>query len=453
MSANTLAPARRNAIKFLGAASREFWPVIARNTGILGALFFISAGSKLVGAGREIYISSRFGVSPITDTFFAVQQIPTAVTNYLFGAFTLAFIPQFIASKGRGLERQFVRRTAAVLVLISLAFSLAMSLGNGGLIATLTGLKQHRELTTGFSLILSLSILPIAVNGLAFGVLHAEGKHKRAMVLGALSPVFMLVSLLLWLLAPSRMFCLALPWSYVLGSLSASFWGVWVLVPLFRNLRTQAPAGDRVRCFGAQLTASSVENVAFNVNIILTVHFAALSGTGGVAINTYAQRISMTALSGVVIPMAQVAHTRLSRVGIEHAASTFSRMLVLLSPCFAVFSLTTFFLRDFLVKLIYQRGAFSISDTAAVSAALAPYCAYFFVMAMNALFARFFFSVSRGQIYTVVLLGGYILGNLLKKFWGVANGVPGIVRCATIGEGAALLVLVTIFAVYRRRYL
>ena len=451
VGSDTLTQSARSLSDRLRALPRAFARLVARNAAILGAVFVLGVGSKLIGAIREIYISSRFGVGPITDTFFAVQQFPASISNYLFGAFTLAFVPHYIAAKRCGLERRLTAKVATFLFAFVCALTVATSAGHGALVPLLTGLKQYRDLATGFSLIIALSFLPIAANGLAFAVLHAEGKHNQAMMLSALPPAAMMASLLCWLLVPSRFFSLALPWSFVIGSSLGGVWSVWTLArrtprPVPVSLRADPPSG-----FARQLAASSIENLAFNINLILTVHFAALSGPGGVAVNTYSQRISMLALSGAVIPLAQVAQTRLSRAGSELIPAVFGRMIVIFALAFALVAVATYSFRTPLVRLIYQRGAFHSGDTAAVSAALAPYSAYFLVLALNTVFARFFFSISRGQIYTAVLLGGYILGNSLKAYWGVTNGVPGIALSGTVGEGAALVVLMMIFVMFRGR--
>src|SRR3954447_10987890 len=54
-----------------------------------GAVFKISAFA------REAFIASRFGLSSLTDTYFALQQLPITLATFMFGAFALAFTPAY----------------------------------------------------------------------------------------------------------------------------------------------------------------------------------------------------------------------------------------------------------------------------------------------------------------------------------------------------------------------
>src|SRR6478672_6325912 len=54
-----------------------------------GAIFKISAFA------REAFIASRFGLSSLTDAYFALQQLPVTLATFMFGAFALAFTPAY----------------------------------------------------------------------------------------------------------------------------------------------------------------------------------------------------------------------------------------------------------------------------------------------------------------------------------------------------------------------
>src|SRR3954462_15889176 len=54
-----------------------------------GAIFKISAFA------RGAFIASRFGLSSLTDAYFALQQLPSTLVTFMFGAFALAFTPAY----------------------------------------------------------------------------------------------------------------------------------------------------------------------------------------------------------------------------------------------------------------------------------------------------------------------------------------------------------------------
>jgi len=427
--------------------------LIRRNAGLLGVVFFLGVGTKTVGFAREVYISSRFGVSPITDSFFAVQQIPTMLSNYIFGAFTLAFVPQYASLKANGRAAQFLRDTTIMTLACSVILTVTMVAGAQSLIPWITGLTTYPRLTAGFSMVLAISIIPLSVNGLAFALMHAEGQSSRAMMVAAVPPVAMFCSLLLWLLAPREYFSYALPWSFVAGSVLGGAWGAQMIMRVARDAGKVSESGPRDYGwrFVKQLFASSVENAAFNANQFLTVHFAAVSGGGAVALNVYSQRIAMLASSGVVTPLNQVAHSRMAWAKAGRARKVFIKLLAVMVPSYGAIALGIFLLRGPAIRLIYQRGAFTAHNTHDAAQALVPYSIYFFIMALNTLFARYFFVAGRGQIYTGILLVGYLLGNALKPFWGAHYGLPGIIAACVVGEGLALFALAMTFVLTRER--
>src|SRR5215469_2851557 len=55
----------------------------------LGALF------KLSAFGREAFITARFGLSSVTDAYFALQQFPVTAAMFMFGPFARAFTPAY----------------------------------------------------------------------------------------------------------------------------------------------------------------------------------------------------------------------------------------------------------------------------------------------------------------------------------------------------------------------
>ena len=170
----------------------------ARHSGMLSAVLVVSLGSKVLGFVREVYISSHFGVSPITDSFFGVQQLPVMTMNYMAGAFTLAFVPHYVAVKAQGRQREFLR---------SLPDRAGGNLGCGDAGDDCWGQQSHprhrrngveRRLTARFAVVLAAAVIPSALIGVGYSVCHAEHEHSKAMVLAAVPPAVTLMSLFAW---------------------------------------------------------------------------------------------------------------------------------------------------------------------------------------------------------------------------------------------------------------
>ncbi len=407
----------------------------------------VNAGSKVVGFVREVYVSALYGVSQVTDAFFAIQQLPLFVSTYLFGAFTLVFVPHYAAAKRDGYAKQFLVGLLKVLVPVGIGATTLMMLGATGPVLSVVGIGQlSGSPAVGFAVILSLSLLPTIFWGVGYGVAHAERQHVRGMMLAALAPLVMLAALVFLTLVPVIDPAYALPWSFVIGVLAGGVWGLGLILKRMKDGSTSRHGLSWRRGFSSQLSAASLENVGFSLNQLLNVHFAGATGAGAVAVNAYALRISMLALSGMMTPLNQVIQGTLSseeaRDKTRHFAKILGGMVVLVLLIMAAMLV----FRQPLVRFIYERGAFAPADTLRVVRALVPYSAYFAVMALNQLFARYLFVVSKGRLYTICLLAGYLVANCLKPFFAASFGLPGIIWACVIGEGLALACLSLWFA-------
>jgi putative peptidoglycan lipid II flippase len=412
----------------------------------------INGGSKVGGFVREVYISSLYGVSKVTDSFFAVQQIPILVQSYMFGAFNLVFIPKYASAKQENFSRAFLRTLLKILVSVGMVLTGLMFVGAHGWVPRIVGLgEQAGDLAGEFARILSLAVVPVILLGLGFGMFHAERQHAKAMLIAALSPFAMLLSLVGLSLVLEANLAYALPWSFVVGAFVAAGCATYMMLRLVRSDPAPRPQerrakGPFLRGFFKQLSASSAENVGFNLNQLLNVFFAGSTGPGSVAVYAYATRLAMLPLSGIVAPLAQMIQAWLSsyetpeRRGKDFALIALAMLLMVL-----LIALLLIAFRVPLVRFVYQRGEFSASDTLRVSWLLVPYASYFAVMSLNQLFGRYFFVLSRGGLYTTSLLAGYFVSNLLKPFLAMSMGVSGIIWACAIGEGLALLSLVARF--------
>lgn len=413
----------------------------------------ISAGSKAVGFVREVYISGLYGVSDVTDAFFAVQQLPLFLSTYLFGSFTLVFIPQYAAAKRGGFAKEFLAGLLKILVPLGFLFSALMVLGADGSVLKIVGIgRLSGGLASDYAVILALSMVPTVFWGVGYSVAHADRQHVKGMLLAAVTPLAMLVALVGLLLLPGVDSRYALPWSFVIGVTTGGTWGFCLIRRAIRSDPAPRPEGEEAvgrlswGKFSGQVSTASLENVAFGLNQLLNVRFAGVAGPGAVAVNAYALRISMLALSGIVTPLNQMIQSWLSsgedrRSGIGFAYVLGGMLLLVLS-----IAATIVVFREPVVRLIYERGAFSAADTLRVAQALVPYSAYFVVMALNQLFARYLFVISKGQFYTACLLGGYLVSNVLKPSLAESFGLPGVIWACVIGEGLSLLCLSVWFA-------
>ena len=92
----------------------EYLKKLSRYASGSAALLVISLATsgifKLSAFAREAFIAAKFGLSAVTDAYFGLQQFPLALASFMFGAFSLTFIPAY-----ENEQRRRGRRIAAAL--------------------------------------------------------------------------------------------------------------------------------------------------------------------------------------------------------------------------------------------------------------------------------------------------------------------------------------------------
>jgi peptidoglycan biosynthesis protein MviN/MurJ (putative lipid II flippase) len=194
------------------------------------------------------------------------------------------------------------------------------------------------------------------------------------------------------------------------------------------------------RAFGRQLLASAVENVGFVANQLLMIYFFGLIGTGAVTANNYAMRVGMLANSLITQPLAQLAQGRFCTAPVPELPRILWACIgrILGFSAIAVVGLFTF--REHIVTVLYMHGRFTAGDVHSVSSMIPAWLAYFLVLSVNSVIARYMFVINKGRQYATYMLGGYLFTNVMRAFWSGPHAfAPGVIWCAVIGEGTAMI--------------
>jgi len=410
---------------------------------LLLILFTLGTGAifKLSAFAREAFIASRFGLSSLTDSYFALQQLPITLATFMFGAFALAFTPAYAYEQRRNGGVRWlsglllygtifgILLTALTLVASPLLLSLFTASPDAGTQSTLR--------------ILSLCYAPIIAIGICAGICTSYGRNLWSMTLTGLPYLVMTIALLL-IYAARRLDGLSLPLSMAAGFVAV---GAFSALKMFRDEKT-VKSRDSLhpwrfadfRAFLRQLAASSVESLGFTGNQFLLIHFLALSGTGAISANNCASRIGMLGYSLLAQPLGQYAQGRMCVTREEDRRKQFQNFLLMMTVVSVSFAALVFFARYGIAQAVYMRGKFSVAELNQVVSILPAWLAYFIVLALNSSVAKYLFISSRGSSYTRNMLCGYVLANGLRFALAGRWDPSYIIWCAVLGEGMAFVV-------------
>jgi putative peptidoglycan lipid II flippase len=374
--------------------------------------------SRILGLVREIVTAYFFGAAGRINAFTVAFQIPNLVRALVAdAALQSAFVPVFSELLEKG-ERRRAWRVASTLLWL-------MLLGLGSLTALFMVLAPwllapfgaaggSKELTVTLSRILFPTVVLLGMSGVIVGILNSYERFT----IPALTPVF-------WNLAIIAGLALGVPhadtadaklYIYAGAVVVGTVIQVFLPVPWLRGLdgRLQLvfdwrdPAVKQVLVLMVPVTLSLG---LINFNALIDTLFASrlidpeLAPT---AIN-YAFRIYMLPQGIFSVAIATVLFTSLSRLAargdIEAFRHTVGIGLRQIAFTLVPASVLSAVLAEPIVRLVYQRGQFSSTQTSVVAGALAAFSAGLVFNGAMLLLNRAFFSLQSNWVPTLVALG------------------------------------------------
>lgn len=384
--------------------------------------------SNVVGLIRQVMVAQAFGTSIQMDAFNAAITIPDVLFNLMAGgALASAFVPTFTAFLANDKRDEAWKLASAVTNLVSLALALASAVT--ALFAPLLvrhilfGLKPGVDsatlnMTTDLLRIILIAPTVFSVSGLLMSILNAHQKFW----LPALAPVFYWVGWILGLLffVPS-MGIYGLAWGYVLGA----FLHLLIQVPDLLRLagrryyatlgignpairevaQLMAPRLLGVAAVQLNFVINSVISNGLNEGSLTAIKVAFMLMT--MPLFAIAQSIATAALPTF---SAQVARNEIDSMR-SSLASTLRGILLLSVPA----TVGLIALREPIVAMLFERGAFDAESTRLTAWALLWYTAGLIGHSIVEILSRAFYALHDTK--TPVAVGTAAMGlNALFSF-------------------------------------
>lgn len=420
------------------AAPRERAGRIGRST----AFFAIAtAASRIAGLVREIVAASYFGVKGPMSAFTIAFQVPNLVRSlFADAALQPAFVPIFTEQLEKGNTKEAFRLASAMLFVVTLV--LGAITGLFVLLAPVVmplfapGFEgEIKHLTIVLSQILFPILILLGTTGIVAGVLNSYDRFGAF----AISPLFWNLTIIavLVVLVPSFTGANRI-YAYAIGILAGTV--VQLAIPVFDLRNTpikftrhfgrpwQNPMVRRVLLLMLPVTISLG---LINFNLLINSFFGSLVSDRAPAaidkafrIYQLPQGIFSVAITTVLFPTLARFAARGARDDLRATMANGMRQInfVLLPAAAAVLVLS-----QPMIRLVYQHGEFTASQTGIVSTALFWFA---FSLPFNGLYlllTRTFFSIQRPWIPTVTSTIDLTLTALVALALYKPYGVAGIV--------------------------
>jgi putative peptidoglycan lipid II flippase len=423
---------------------------IARSTAFFS---LATAASRVAGLVREIVAASYFGVKGPMSAFTVAFQVPNLVRSlFADAALQPAFVPIFTEQLEKGNTKEAFRMASAMLFVVTMVLgaitALFVLLAPVVMPLFAPGLEgEIRDLMVVLSQILFPILILLGLSGVVVGILNSYDRFGAF----AISPLFWNLTIIgvLVALAPSfsgndRIY------AYAIGILAGTV--VQLVIPAIdlRNTPFQFVRGigrpwrnPAVRRVLLLMLPVTISLGLINFNLLINSFFGSLVSDRGPAAIDKAFRIYMlpqgmfsVAISTVLFPTLARFAARGETENLRATMANGMRQIVfVLVPASAAMLV----LSEPMIRLIYERGEFTASQTELVATALFWFA---FSLPFNGLFlllTRTFFSLQRPWIPTAVSGANLAFTALVALALYGPFEVGGIVAATAIATAASVV--------------
>lgn len=393
--------------------------------------------SRVLGFVRDILTAAVMGAGPIADAFFVALKLPNFFRRVTAeGAFSVSFVPLYSAKlekKGEGQAEEFASNAFAVMLTILVPFTiLAMFAMPFIIYAIAPGFEageMRYEAAVEMSRITFPYLLLMSLAALLGGVLNA---HDRFAPFAA-APVFFnlcLIAALLWVVPFTATPGHALAWGVFAAGIVQLVWLIWCIkragFPLW--LRRPSFDGDIKKLF--KLMGPGVISAGVvHINLFADVIIASMLAPGAISYLYYADRLNQLPLGLVGIAVGTALLPMLSKAfsakNTERAQHLFNRALEICLILALPAAAALFLVSEEMVRVLFERGAFTAADTSAAAKVLMGYAiglpAYICVKVFSTAFWAQQDTTTPMKISIVCTIANIVMALTFVQFIGVAG--------------------------------
>jgi putative peptidoglycan lipid II flippase len=396
---------------------------------VVSSLGMVTTGATAI---KELVIARYFGRNDAIDAFFIAYLLPSFIVTLIVGSLGSALIPVFVeARQHRGeAAAQELFSSVALLNVVALAILAALL----GLLAPVylpyvgSGFSPEKLQMTRELLV---ALLPFIVfSGTALCITSVLNAGER-FALPALVPLFTPVAVITLVILTTKQWG---AYGIVAGTVSGSLLEAGTLAAVLNShgIRFQLKwngLSEDVCAVLRQYTPMLAGSFLIGSTLVVDKAMAAMLPGGSVAALSYANKIvsaivtiGAAALSTASFPYFSKMVTEKDWSGCRH---TLKRYLLLVMAVSVPLTLCLIAFSRLIVRILFQRGAFTPADTALVSRVQICYLMQIPFYTAGMLFVRFLSAARRndvlmyGAIVSVVL--DVVLNLIFMHYWGVSG--------------------------------
>jgi putative peptidoglycan lipid II flippase len=424
----------------LSAAVKQ-WMSASPSRQVLNVTFtiaWITAVTKVFYLAKDLLVANVFGRSDELDAFLIAYVMPTFIINVMTAQLGAALIPAFIhqqESRGREQAHGLLANVMAVYILLLAGVAALVAVGAPYFLPFLaTGFGEQKILLTRqLTTILAFNILFSGIAALWRAVLNATEQFAFPAATAAGTPIGMIAFLVLFPHGGVYSLALGMVVGIVLETAGLAWCARRVHIPL---LPAWGGMYEEVRHVLRQYGLLMAGAVLMAATDLVDQSMAAALPSGSVAALSYGSKLPSVPISLIIMALGTAvlpfASKLVSAQNWHSLRSMLRRYLWLIFATTIPFTLAFAFLSEPIIRLVFQRGAFTSSDTSIVAQVQALYVLQIPFMTAYILVSRLISSMRQNAILMWVagtVLAAKIGLNALMVHW---LGVAGIALSTTV---------------------
>ena len=382
-----------------------------------GIVIIATIFCRVLGLGREIVISNRFGAGVETDAFFIAFMIPNLLRSFLGeGALNSAFIPIFadyLTNLDRKKAEYFASNVLNILIIILIIVVILGIWGAPWLINIIAiGFKNNiykYQLAINLTRIIFPYIGFVAVAALFMGILNSYNHF----LVPALSPAMLNISVIVFALTLSYKYGIfSIAWGVILGGLGQALIQAPVLIRKKIKYSFVVDFNDPGTKKLLKLLIPAMIGLAITeINVVVDRTIASTLIDGSISALYYSNRLVQFPLGvfGIAISIAifptLAKHIAKNNIPEFKKSFLFGLRMLLFTTIPSAVGLIV--LKDSMIRLIYEHGTFNRVATNMTASALLYYSIGLFAYACVRLITMSFYALKDAK--TPVKIGIYIV--------------------------------------------
>ncbi|MBA7615605.1 putative lipid II flippase MurJ [subsurface metagenome] len=382
-----------------------------------GIVIIATIFCRILGLGREIVISNRFGAGIETDAFFIAFMIPNLLRSFLGeGALNSAFIPifaEYLTNHDRKKAEYFASNVLNILIIIVIIVA-ALGIWGAPLLINIIaiGFKSNMykyQLAINLTRIIFPYISFVAVAALFMGILNSYNHF----LVPALAPAMLNISVIIFAITLSYKYGIySIALGVILGGIGQALIQTPVLIRKKIKYSFVVDFNDPgVKKLLKLLVPAMIGLAITQINVVVDKTIASTLIDGSISALYYSNRLVQFPLGAFGIAISIAIFPTLAKQTAKNNITEFKKsllfglkMLLFITVPSAVGLIV---LRDPLIRLIYEHGIFSRVATNMTASALLYYSIGLFAYACVRLITMSFYALKDTK--TPVKIGIYIV--------------------------------------------